>query len=81
MQLLLIVIEKRGGKRDARYERTRITLRIEDTSTLRVTARIKETSTLRVITFFQEKLPTLRVIEETYALRIIVLRIEETSTL
>ena len=35
-QLLSIVIEKRGGKRGARYERTRITLRIEETSTLRV---------------------------------------------
>ena len=36
IQLLSKGPRKRGGKRDARYERTRITLRIEETSSLRV---------------------------------------------
>ena len=49
IQLLSIVTRKRGGKRNARYERTGITLRIEETSTLRVTLRIEGTSTLRVM--------------------------------
>ena len=36
IQLLSIVPEKRGGEKDARYERTRITMRIEEISILRV---------------------------------------------
>ena len=49
IQLLSIVIGKRVGERDARYERTRMTLRMEETFTLRVTLRIEEASTERVI--------------------------------
>ena len=56
IQLLSIVIEKRGGKGRAKHHCMGITLCLEETSTLRViTLRIEETPTLRV-TLFQDLL-------------------------